>query len=118
MKTHLPACSESLLFSFFLNYNVSNKNLPFCFFTKSDVPQTGTCDFSDYSGCFPKVFPRLPEQSSFREVFCSTKCHEIRRFCTSGHVFSEEFDHKFRTAILKNKSRWFFLTAQNLKLFG
>ena len=37
---------------------------------------------------------------------------------TPIHVFSEEFDHKFRTAILKNKSRWFFLTAQNLKLFG
>ena len=139
MKTHLPACSDSLLFSFFLDYNVSNQNLPFCFLTKSDVPQTDVHQMSlicliildvflKFSLGFPNkvAFERCFVQQNVTKYGASAPVAKRRRSLhanllekwTPIHVFSEEFDHKFRTAILKNKSRWFFLTAQNLKLFG
>ena len=58
---------------FFLDRNVSSRNLPFCFFVSSknqtsclNFQQTGTWNLSDYSGCFSKFFPvfRSQEQLS------------------------------------------------------
>ena len=59
--------SEGLLFIFFLNSNVSNKNLSSCFFccffffkkqtSCTSFVQTVTCNLSNYSKCLPKISP-------------------------------------------------------------